>query len=178
MLLLQPLTLLTIILIRLPYLFSAPYTVTTIPNRHGNRLRTLVYLPSRRKPDALSPLHISFHAGAFIGGFPEAQAHFNKLLPEKLGVVVVAPHHRYAPKHVFPAAIEDAEDVVRWCLSNCERLWGADSRLVTTSGFSAGGNLAVAVAQDAMIGKVLKASVTFYGVVCDPVREVVSERAM
>lgn len=165
MLLLQPLNIITITLVKLPYLFNPPFKVTSIPNRHGQALRALLYTPERRKPDQLSPLHISFHAGAFIGGFPECQARFNTLLLKKLGCVVVAPHYRYAPKHVFPAGLEDAEDVVKWCMTNCERLWGADPRLVTTDGFSAGGNFAVAVAQDATIRKSLIATVTFYGVV-------------
>jgi acetyl esterase/lipase len=166
LLLLQPLIFLTITLIKIPYLLSPPFTTTSIPNRHGLALRTLIYLPKRRKDDRLSPLHISFHAGAFIGGFPETQAHFSKVVVEKTGAVVVAPHTRYAPRHVFPAMIEDAEDAVKYCLENCERLWGADPRCVTTDGFSAGGNLAVAVCQDALVRKAVKGVVTFYGVVC------------
>jgi acetyl esterase/lipase len=162
MLLLQPLTLLTITLIKLPHLFSSPYTAISIPTRQGTSLRTLLYIPKRRTPSKLSPLHISFHAGAFVGGFPEAQAGFSKLVVEKTGAVVVAPHYRYAPKHVFPAAIQDAEDVVNWCLENCERLWGADPQLVTVDGFSAGGNLALAVCNDMRIAEVVKASATFY----------------
>ena len=166
MLLLQPLNIVTISIIKLKYIFSSPFSVTSIPNRHGTNLRTLVYLPKERKEGQLSPLHISFHAGAFIGGFPETQAHFSKLLPERTGAVVVAPHYRYAPKHIFPAGIDDAEDVVKYCLDNCERLWGADPNLVTVDGFSAGGNFALALCQDERIAKAVKASTSFYGVVC------------
>ena len=164
MLLLQPLNLITITLVKLPYLISPPFTTTYIPNREGTKFRSLLYLPKRRKEGQFSPLHISFHAGAFVSGFPEAQAHYSKLLPEKTGAVVVAPHTRYAPKHVFPAAIDDAEDIVKYCLENCERLWGADPNLVTVDGFSAGGNFALAICQNPRIAKVMKASTTFYGV--------------
>lgn len=167
MLLLQPLILITIFIIKLSYLSSPPpFTTIHIPNRHSDKLRALLYIPKGRKPQRLSPLHISFHAGAFVGGFPETQARFSRLVSEKTGAVVVAPHTRYAPKHIFPAAIDDAEDIVRWCLENCEELWGADPRLVTVDGFSAGGNLALAICQDEVIRNVIKASVTSYAAVC------------
>jgi acetyl esterase/lipase len=171
LLVLQPITLLTYTIIKLPYLFSSPFSTIYIPNRHAQTLRTLVYLPKRRKEGQLSPLHLSFHAGAFIGGFPETQFSFNKLLPEKTGAVVIAPHYRVAPRHHFPAAIDDADDILKYCLENAERLWGADPKLLTVDGFSAGGNLALALCQQsrchAPMETSVKASVTFYAPVSE-----------
>ncbi|KIW05571.1 uncharacterized protein PV09_03446 [Verruconis gallopava] len=166
LLLLQPLTLITYSIIRIPYLFSAPFTTVYIPIRTGQKLRALVYLPRRRREGQLSPLHISFHSGGFIGGFPEVQSGFNKLLPELTGAVVIAPHYRVAPRHVFPAAIDDADDIVEFCLNHAEELWGADPKLLTVDGFSAGCNLALAICQQDRCHPpaetAVKASVTFY----------------
>jgi acetyl esterase/lipase len=166
LLLLQPVTFLTYTLIGIPYIFSSPFTTIYIPNRHGYKLRTLVYVPKRRKSDQFSPLHISFHAGGFIGGFPESQLKFNELLAERTGAVVVAPHYRVAPRYPFPAAIDDTDDLVAFCIENAERLWGADPKLLTLDGFSAGGNLALALCQQeachAPAETAVKASVTFY----------------
>jgi acetyl esterase/lipase len=166
LLLLQPLTFITWTLISLPHIFTRTFTTIHIPNRHGHNLRTLIYLPKRRRSGALSPLHISLHSGGFIGGFPETQLKFNKKVVEATGAVVVAPHYRLAPKYPFPAAIDDVDDIVKFCVENGERLWGADPKLLTVDGMSAGGNLALALSQreecHAPAETGVKASVTFY----------------
>lgn len=82
----------------------------------------------------------------------------------------MAPHYRLAPRHTFPAAIDDVDDIVKFCIENAERLWGANPKLVTVSGFSAGANLALALCQQdichAPAETAVKASVTFYAPVC------------
>ena len=75
---------------------------------------------------------------------------------------MIAPSYRKAPANVYPAAHEDADAVVAWLRAHARERFGADPDLMTTSGFSAGGTLALAVAQrepDAV-----KAAVTFYAV--------------
>ncbi len=171
LLVLRFITLITYTIIKLPDLFSSPFSTIYIPNRHAQTFCTLLYLPRRRKGDQLSPHHLSFHAGAFIGWFPEAQSSFNKLLPDKTGAVIIAPHYRVAPRHHFPAAIDDADDIVKYCLENVERLWGADPKLLTVDGFSTGRNLALALCQQSRCytpaETSVKASVTFYAPVSE-----------
>lgn len=60
---------------------------------------------------------------------------------------MVSTQYRYAPGHPFPAAIDDIDDVFKWLVRNAEREFGADPKLLTISGLSAGGNLALAVCQ-------------------------------
>jgi len=51
-----------------------------------------------------------------------------------------------APENPFPAAVEDAEAVLEWCVEHCDEL-GADRRRIAVGGDSAGGNLSAVLAQ-------------------------------
>ncbi|OJD37006.1 lipase esterase family [Diplodia corticola] len=114
----------------------------------------------------LAPLHVSIHAGGFMGGIPEYNAAFASLLSSLTGAVIVLPSYRFAPLHPFPAAIDDIDDVLAWLRSNASQRLGADPSLLTISGFSAGANLALAATQQQQEQKSdptnIKAAVTFY----------------
>ncbi|KAF5027445.1 hypothetical protein F66182_466 [Fusarium sp. NRRL 66182] len=115
------------------------------------------------------PFIVNFHAGAFIGGLPEDHARFDQRVSEETGAVVLDVDYRVAPEHVFPAAIDDADATLKWLQENAEARWGADPTLITTSGFSAGGNLAIAVTQQenchAPSPTAIKAIATFYAAI-------------
>ncbi|KAG5798321.1 hypothetical protein H9Q69_002647 [Fusarium xylarioides] len=104
-----------------------------------------------------------------MGGVPEGHAYFDQLVSEQTGAVVVDVDYRVTPEHVFPAAIDDADATIKWLQENAEERWGADPSLMTTSGFSAGGNLAFAVTQQksyqAPSPTAIKAITTFYAVI-------------
>lgn len=55
--------------------------------------------------------------------------------------------YRLAPEHPFPAAFDDVEDVVKRVRSQPARF---DQAHLSLSGFSAGGNLALAVASSSL----------------------------
>jgi acetyl esterase/lipase len=149
LLLMQPLLLLTSFITHLPlFLRCKPYTEIWIPTRAG-RVRALLYtppiMPTARSPtQALRPLHLDLHGGAFIGGHPEASSRFNDLLCTQLNTVVVSTTYRLAPLHVFPAAIDDVDDVIAWLQLHAASEFHADANCLTISGSSAGGNLAFA----------------------------------
>jgi acetyl esterase/lipase len=172
---LQPFAFLIYALKSLPYLTSSPFKVHHIPSRTPNRsIRAIIFhqplLPGRK----LRPLHLDIHGGAFLGGIAEYDAPFCKLLADKTGAVVVSTQYRSAPVHTFPAAHEDVEDVARWLRENARDELGADPELMSVSGFSAGGSLALGVSQTEGLcppaKTAVKASVTFY----TPVRSKVS----
>ena len=175
LLLLLPMTLLTYPLKALPYLFSRPFVVIQIPLRSlGKTSRALVYNhPSRcakLKTDKKRPLHIDIHGGAFVGGIPEYEAPFCMQLAETTGAVVVSVTYRFAPRYTFPAAHDDVEDAIAWLVQNAEREFNADPQLVTVTGFSAGGNLALGATLGTTDGKgekLIKGAVTFYNPVSD-----------
>lgn len=61
------------------------------------------------------------------------------------GYLVVNVNYRLAPKHPFPAALQDVSKAWLWLLRNVHRFGGDPSRIVV-AGESAGGNLATALA--------------------------------
>jgi acetyl esterase len=59
--------------------------------------------------------------------------------------VVFSVNYRLAPKHRYPAAIEDVCDAYRWVVENAHR-HGADASRLVLAGESAGANLVTALA--------------------------------
>ncbi|KAM5343193.1 hypothetical protein ACJ41O_014159 [Fusarium nematophilum] len=151
----------------LPFLFSRSFTVEYLPIAPGRLIRALVYkTPGVGKGRAKRPLHVNIHGGAFIGGIPDGHTPFNERVARETGAVIVGITYRFAPEHAFPAAIDDVDATINWMQENAEERWGADPTLITTSGFSAGGNLAVAATQQeschAPAPTAIKAITTFY----------------
>ncbi|KAL8793218.1 MAG: hypothetical protein Q9195_004154 [Heterodermia aff. obscurata] len=153
-----------------PYILSRPYVVCQIPTRRPQEtIRALVYNhPSRcskLKGDKKRPLHIDIHGGGFIGGIPEEDVPFCTEFANTTGAVVVSLTYRLAPRHPFPAAHDDVADSLAWLVENCASEFEADSQIVTVSGFSAGGNLALGAtlgSKDSHGEKLIKGAVTFY----------------
>lgn len=61
------------------------------------------------------------------------------------GYTVFVPDYRLAPKHPFPAGLEDCVDALLWVASHAEG-YDCDPRALVVAGESAGGNFTVAVA--------------------------------
>src|SRR6185312_1459837 len=58
------------------------------------------------------------------------------------GYVAVSASYRLAPKHKFPAQIEDARTAVRFLRANAKK-FNIDPERIAAGGFSAGGHLAL-----------------------------------
>ncbi|KAL1595226.1 hypothetical protein SLS60_009914 [Paraconiothyrium brasiliense] len=86
------------------------------------------------------------HGGAWIGGYPEHTARWCSYLASRTGAVVVSISYRFAPLHAYPAAHDDVDDIVTYLIHHAPNL-GADSALLTFSGSSAGGNMALSASQ-------------------------------
>lgn len=147
LLLLQPLGFLAFCIKVLPWSFSDAYTVHWIPTRARHSIRCIVFRPPPRSrwPKPLRPIHLDIHGGGFMGGVPEYDAVFAEMVARRTGAVVVCATYRFAPVHPFPAAHDDIDDVVRYLHQHAEDKFGADPQLMTISGFSAGGNLALSL---------------------------------
>ncbi|KAF6813525.1 lipase esterase family [Colletotrichum sojae] len=161
---LQPIIFLTHSLALAPYFFRRPYTVRYIPVSHDRSLRVLVFEApgTGTGRNDLRPLHVDCHPGGFVGGIPEADAPFCELVAKQTGAVVVALSYRLAPVHPFPAAIDDVDAALAWLRTHAEVKLGADPRLMTVSGASAGGNLVLAASQRVPAEFAMRASVTYY----------------
>lgn len=98
----------------------------------------------RRNADAVSPLVVHFHAGAFVAGSLESGAGVARLLADA-GAVVMSVDYPLAPAHPFPQAVEAGYAALIWAFKARQKLAGKGAP-VFVAGEEAGGNLAAAVA--------------------------------
>ena len=86
------------------------------------------------------------HGGGWVIGDLDGFDHVARALCAASGQVVVSVDYRLAPEHPFPAAVEDAEAVLRWAVGPGAAALGYDGRRVVIGGDSAGGQLAALAA--------------------------------
>jgi len=101
-----------------------------------------VYRPAvEREP---LPVVLYIHGGGFR--ILSKDSHWGMALAfAKRGYVVFMINYRLAPKHKFPAAVEDAAKALQWVVQNAHKYGGDASRLIL-AGESAGANLATTLA--------------------------------
>lgn len=112
-----------------------------IPGEQAD-IPALVFLP--RDLDGQSPCLLYFHGGGFIS--PDF-GYLRRILAryaEQAGCTVIYPLYRLAPKHPYPAALDDAVDSCCWLLDHGGEI-GVDSGNIAVGGDSAGGCLAAAL---------------------------------
>jgi acetyl esterase/lipase len=116
-------------------------TDRTIPGPAG-QLPVRVYQPVRSGSGA-RPLIMNFHGGGFVFGELRLSDWLCSNVAATVGAVVVSVDYRLAPRHRFPAAVDDTYAALVWAASNAASL-GAGGRL-GVMGESAGGNLSAVV---------------------------------
>jgi acetyl esterase/lipase len=84
----------------------------SIPVRDGSSIPALLYRPTE-PPSGGSPLMVFHHGGGWTLGVAEMEEK-NCLPAVKLGSVAVSLDYRLAPEHVFPTAVEDSWDALKW----------------------------------------------------------------
>lgn len=112
----------------------------SIPLSNGDSIKAVYYSPAVAQNKIL-PCIIFYHGGGFV--YNAAPHHFTlaKNLAKITGARVVFPDYRLAPKHPFPAAVNDAFDTYLYVRNNSAKL-GIDAEKIVLCGDSAGGNLA------------------------------------
>ena len=103
-------------------------------------IKVHVYEPKHPTTTQPCPVLINFHGSGFVLPMHGSDDEYALLVKNQTPYTVLDVQYRLAPEHPFPAAPEDAEDVVNWVLSQPQSF---DSTRVSVSGFSAGGNLAL-----------------------------------
>ncbi len=78
------------------------------------------------------------HGGGFVFGLTGPHIQLTGYLAQKMQMRVLMVDYRVAPKHPFPAALDDCVTAYRWLLSE-----GYVSDNIVVAGDSAGGNLAI-----------------------------------
>jgi acetyl esterase len=97
------------------------------------------------KGDGPFPVIVFIHGGGWVICDFDTHDTLHRALCNEAQAIVVVIHHRWAPEHKFPAAIEDSSAALQWVVENAESFGGDPSRLVL-GGDSAGGNVAAALA--------------------------------
>lgn len=119
-------------------------TEIQVPGPNGD-VRCLVNRPTS---DSGLPIAIFYHGGGCV---LLSADDFNPTVTQiaaQAGCIVVNVDYRLAPEHPFPAPLDDAVAVYRWCLENGTEI-GGDPTRVAVVGDSAGGYLAAEVALEA-----------------------------
>ena len=91
------------------------------------------------------PLVMLFHGGGWVFGDLESEDTTCRGLCRRVGAVVVSVDYRLAPETAYPGAVDDCYAATLWAVDHAIEL-GIDPSRIATSGTSAGGNLAGAVA--------------------------------
>ncbi len=102
----------------------------------GRSLKAKTYSPQSHKS---SKLLVFFHGGGWVIGSIASHESVCADLARMLGVTVLSVDYRLAPEWVYPAAHDDAVDVVRWAASQLLSFGCAE---LMVGGDSAGANLA------------------------------------
>ncbi len=116
-----------------------------IPGQDGRtKIRLRIYKPESIA--APTPVLIWMHGGGYLIGKPEQDDVSCVQYVRELGIAVVSVDYRLAPKHPFPAALEDCYSALKWAASHAREL-NVNSQRIAVGGNSAGGGLAAALAQ-------------------------------
>jgi acetyl esterase/lipase len=110
--------------------------------------RALVYRPAPKIEPTGLILYI--HGGGFVLGAPEQHQSRCCRMARSLGMTVVAPAYRLAPENPFPSGLDDCYGCLEAALVQADDL-GVDPQRVAVFGESAGGGLAAALVQRALI---------------------------
>ncbi|HEY9163805.1 MAG TPA: alpha/beta hydrolase, partial [Magnetovibrio sp.] len=92
-------------------------------------------------PAALRPTVLYFHGGGFVLGSLDSHDALCHHLCSQSGAQVLAIDYRLAPKHPFPAALDDARIAAKWLCDHADVIHADPARLAI-GGDSAGANLA------------------------------------
>ena len=88
------------------------------------------------------PALLWMHGGGYVIGNAAQDDDLCRAYVDRLGVVVASVDYRLAPRHPYPAPLEDCYSVLTWLAG----LPGVDPHRIAIGGASAGGGLAAALA--------------------------------
>jgi acetyl esterase/lipase len=109
-----------------------------------SKLRLRIYKPLT--VNTSTPVLLWIHGGGYLIGKPEQDDSLCVQYVRELSIPVVSVEYRLAPKHPFPAPLDDCYSALKWIASHAEKL-NIDPRRIAVGGNSAGSGLAAALAQ-------------------------------
>lgn len=136
----------------------APTYTKTYPSYPSLPCR--IFIPTSYSPGTRLPLYINIHGGGFMIGEPRIDDPFAHHLCHTYNILVVSINYLKAPQHPFPSLVDSAIALTRAVLADSDLPY--DPKKVAIGGFSAGGNLCLAVAQPPDIREKVQALVPIY----------------
>ncbi|KAK5199650.1 hypothetical protein LTR99_004446 [Exophiala xenobiotica] len=113
------------------------------------------------------PLLITIHGGGFVLCDPTMDDEFNRLFADTYSFIVVGVNYHKAPggTGTFPGPVHDIGAIVESILSDSSLSAIVDTANISLAGFSAGGNLSLAVAQLPALKDKIRSIIPVYPVV-------------
>lgn len=96
-----------------------------------------------------APVLFEFHGGGFVLGDARKDDNLREIIKKTCDINVVGVNYRKAPEYPYPAALNDAYDVVKYFHDNSDTL-RIDKDRMGVLGFSAGATLSTAIAMMAV----------------------------
>lgn len=113
----------------------------------GEQVKADVYRPD---DEAVYPLVLMIHGGAWSTGDKwNLQDHAREMA--QAGFVAVSINYRLAPKHPYPAQLDDCRFALKWAAQQVQK-WNADASRIGLWGYSAGAHLAAMLAMNPQDG--------------------------
>ncbi|KAJ5924122.1 hypothetical protein N7466_008309 [Penicillium verhagenii] len=141
----------------------SPDSIQHIPSREPRRsIKAHVYQSKRDSGAEGSkprPVLINFFGCGYILPLHGSSEQFCRQISEQTDRIVLDVSYQLAPENPFPAQLHDAEDVVKWVLSQPSMF---DSSRISLSGFSSGGNLALSTVSSSFAPETFHSVLAFY----------------
>ncbi|KAJ5154633.1 Alpha/beta hydrolase fold-3 [Penicillium coprophilum] len=138
---------------------ATPDEIRQIKSRDATRtIKVHLYRPPGSSP---SPVLINFHGSGFVIPLHGGDDEFCRRVSHETKHTVLDVRYRLAPEYPFPAALNDVEDAIKYVFSCPDEF---DLTRVSISGFSAGGNLALAAASNLFPRDTFRSLISIYPV--------------
>ena len=128
-----------------PKYLDVPANYQSVKSRSGtHEIRVRIFEPpSRDGTTALPGVFLHMHGGGWVFGSPDNEEVELTRLSERTGYIVASVDYRLAPKHPYPAAVDDCVDAALFFLSSEAK--GKYGTLSAVGGESAGAHLSACV---------------------------------
>lgn len=130
-----------------------------IASRNSARSIKVHVYKSAKENKKPSPVLLNLHGSGFIIPLHGSDDEFCARVARETDYTVLDMQYRLAPENPFPAALNDVEDAVKWVMKRPDEF---DLDRFAISGFSAGGNLALATAGNLFSKDTFRSILLFY----------------
>lgn len=103
-----------------------------------------VYIHYPIREEKTCPLYVNMHGGGFVKGHFKQDELFCRKVSSAVNCAVMDIDYKTAPEYMFPYALYECYDAVKWAYENAEEL-GIDKNKIAVGGHSAGANIAIGI---------------------------------